>query len=107
MSASKFLIWLTLSFASVVAIALGLFCLHLGQPWWPHHHNREVRIAKHHIAESVQGPAIWLQGGSSTWFGFDSPQLSSAIGYDTSHHLTSDGARKRTETLIPFLKQAL
>ena len=82
MSASKFLTWFALSFAGFLAIAVGLFCLHLGQPWWPHHHNREVRIAKHHIADSVEGPTIWLQGGSSTWFGFDSKQLSSETGYE-------------------------
>ncbi|MBT3482525.1 MAG: hypothetical protein HN457_13960 [Opitutales bacterium] len=81
MSASKFLKWLSCSFATFSAIVVALFCLHLGQPWWPHHHNREVRIAKHHIAESVEGPTIWLQGGSSTWFGFDSELLSSRTGY--------------------------
>lgn len=82
MSASKFLTWFSLSFAGFLAIAVGLFSFHLGQPWWPHHHNREVRIAKHHIADSVEGPTIWLQGGSSTWFGFDSKQLSSETGYE-------------------------
>lgn len=82
MSASKFLTWLVLLFACALTIAAGIFYLHLGQPWWPFHHNREVRIAKHHIAESTEGPTIWLQGGSSTWFGFDSPLLASETEFE-------------------------
>mgnify|MGYP007114256910 CR=1 FL=1 len=82
MTASKFISWFAISLASALAIVVTLFWLHLGQPWWPHHHNREVRIAKLHIAESVEGPTIWLQGGSSTWFGFDSKRLSAETGYE-------------------------
>lgn len=82
MSAKKFLVWLASSLATGIAIAALLFCLHLGMPWWPHHLNREVRIAKHYIAQSVNGSTIWLQGGSSTWFGFDSPLLHSETGYE-------------------------
>lgn len=82
MSAEKFIVWFLSSLSVAFALAAVLFYAHLGMPWWPHHLNREVRIAKHHIAESVDGPTIWLQGGSSTWFGFDSPLLKSEIGYD-------------------------
>ena len=51
-------------------------------PWWPHHLNREVRIAKHYIAESVTGPTIWIQGGSSAWFGFDSELIQQETKYN-------------------------
>ena len=82
MTAKEFIIWFLLSLSAAFAIAVILFYVHLGMPWWPHHLNREVRIAKHHIAESVEGPTIWLQGGSSTWFGFDSPLLQAETGFD-------------------------
>ncbi len=82
MAAKRFLVWFFISLIAFSGLALLLFCVHLGMPWWPHHLNREVRIAKHYIAENVEGPTIWLQGGSSTWFGFDSPLLHSETGYD-------------------------
>jgi len=82
MTAKTFLVWFFVSLLAFSGLAIVLFCIHLGMPWWPHHLNREVRIAKHYIAESVEGPTLWLQGGSSTWFGFDSPLLHSETGYN-------------------------
>ncbi len=82
MTAKSFIIWFLLSLTTAFAIATTLFYAHLGMPWWPHHLNREVRIAKHYIAKSVEGPTIWLQGGSSTWFGFNSAILQSETGYE-------------------------
>lgn len=82
MTAKRFLVWFFASLLVAFGLATALFVLHLGMPWWPHHLNREVRIAKHYIAETVEGPTIWLQGGSSTWFGFDSPFLHSKTGYN-------------------------
>ena len=81
MNARRFLIYLTLSSLSGIAIVAIWFAAHLGMPWWPHHLNREARIAKHYIAESVSGPTIWIQGGSSAWFGFDSELIQQETGY--------------------------
>ncbi len=82
MTAKRYLITLlTAVLAGIATIAI-LFCAHLGMPWWPHHLIREVRMAKHYMARSVEGPTIWIQGGSSAWFGFDSPQIKTETGYE-------------------------
>lgn len=82
MNAQRFLICLAISVLTGIATVLVWFIAHLGMPWWPHHLNREARIAKHYIAESVEGPTIWIQGGSSAWFGFDSELIHKETGYD-------------------------
>ena len=69
-------------FAISIAAFWGLFTLHLGHPWWNFHSNREIWIAKRFIASQTQGPTIWLQGGSATWFGYDSESIQSKTGYN-------------------------
>jgi len=81
-NAQRFLIYLALSLLSGVAIVTVWFAAHLGMPWWPHHSNREVRMAKHYIAKSVSEPTIWIQGGSNAWFGFDSELIKRETGYN-------------------------
>lgn len=82
MNAQRFLLSLAISLLVGLALLCVWFVAHLWMPWWPHHLNREVRIAKHHIAHSVEGPTLWLQGGSSAWFGFDSELIRKETGYD-------------------------
>jgi len=82
MNAQRFLIYLALSALTGIAAVFVWFVTHLGMPWWPHHLNREARIAKHYIAESVEGPTIWIQGGSSAWFGFNSELIQRETGYN-------------------------